>query len=74
MCIEREPAGHEIDEDRDVAIGHRTATVCHLGNIAVRTGRTIRWDPQSEQIVGDAAAAAMLDRPHRKPYEMPSLA
>jgi predicted dehydrogenase len=58
----------------DVAIGHRTATVCHLGNIAVRTGRTIRWDPASEQIVGDADAAAMLSRTYRKPWEMPNLA
>ena len=58
----------------DVAIGHRTATVCHLGNIAVRTGRTIRWDPQSEQIVGDSDAAAQLTRSYRKPWELPSIA
>jgi predicted dehydrogenase len=54
----------------DAAIGHRTATVCHLGNIAIRTGRTIRWDPQAEQIVGDADAAAMLSRPYRKPWAL----
>ncbi len=56
----------------DVEVGHRSATVCHLGNIAVRTGRAITWDPQKEQIVGDAEAAAMLSRPYRTPWKLPS--
>ena len=55
----------------DVAIGHRSATVCHLGNIAIRTGRKITWDPAKEQIVGDSAAAEMLRRPYRSPWKMP---
>ena len=42
-------------------IGHRSATVCHLGNIAIRTGRKITWDPAKEQIVGDTEAATMVD-------------
>ncbi len=46
----------------DVAIGHRSASVCHLGNIAIRTGRKITWDPVKEQIVGDTEAAKMLFR------------
>jgi len=54
----------------DVAIGHRSATVCHLGNIAARLGRTIRWDPASEQIRGDAEAAAMVSRPYRSPWAL----
>jgi predicted dehydrogenase len=52
----------------DVEIGHRSATVCHLGNIAVRTGRKITWDPVKEQIVGDPEANAMLTKPYRKPW------
>ncbi len=52
----------------DVEIGHRTATVCHLGNMAVRLGRKLQWDPAKEQIVGDDQAAAMLDKPWRAPY------
>jgi predicted dehydrogenase len=52
----------------DVEIGHRSATVCHLGNIALRLGRKIRWDPSAEQIVGDPEAAAWVDRPKRAPY------
>jgi predicted dehydrogenase len=54
----------------DVAIGHRSATVCHLGNIAIRTGRRIVWDPAKEQIVGDEAAAAMISRPYRAPWKL----
>jgi predicted dehydrogenase len=52
----------------DVEIGHRSATVCHLGNIAVRLGRKIKWDPSAEQIIGDPEAAMWVDRPKRAPY------
>jgi predicted dehydrogenase len=54
----------------DVEIGHRSATVCHLGNVAIRTGRKITWDPAKEQIVGDPDAAAMLSRPYREPWKL----
>lgn len=54
----------------DVEIGHRSATVCHLGNIVARLGRKIAWDPAKEQIVGDDEAAAMLARPYRKGWEL----
>src|SRR3954468_16320450 len=57
----------------DVEVGHRSATVCHLGNIAVRLQRKIQWDPVKEQIVGDNEAAAMLTRPWRTPY-VPTMA
>ncbi|MBY0457439.1 MAG: gfo/Idh/MocA family oxidoreductase, partial [Gemmataceae bacterium] len=54
----------------DVEIGHRSATVCHLGNIAIRTGRKITWDPKTETIVGDKEAAAMLTKEYRKPWAL----
>jgi predicted dehydrogenase len=52
----------------DVEIGHRSATVCHLGNLVARLGRPVRWDPVAEKIVGDPEAQAMTDRPYRAPY------
>ncbi|HEX8200615.1 MAG TPA: Gfo/Idh/MocA family oxidoreductase, partial [Isosphaeraceae bacterium] len=55
----------------DVAIGHRSATVCHLGNIAIRTGRKLTWDPARQELVGDPEAAAMLRRPYRAPWPDP---
>ena len=54
----------------DVEIGHRSATVCHLGNIALRLGRKISWDPVKEEIVGDAEAAKFVDRPYRDPWKL----
>ncbi len=56
-----------------VETGHSTATVCHLGNIAMKLGRKIKWDPKAEKIIGDAEAAKMVSRPMRAPwrYDMP---
>jgi hypothetical protein len=55
----------------DVEIGHRSATVCHLGNIAIRAGRKIQWDPVKEVIVGDTEAAKMTTKEYRKPWKLP---
>ena len=54
----------------DVEIGCRSVTVCHLGNIAYWTGRSFRWDPVSEEIIGDEGAARWLDRPKRAPWRL----
>ena len=54
----------------DVEVGHRSATVCHLGNIAIRTGKKLTWDPVKETIVGDAEAAKMLTKEYRKPWSL----
>src|SRR5262249_30028880 len=54
----------------DVAIGHRSSLVPHLGNIAYRTGRKLRWDAENETIVGDAQATALLGRQARKPWDL----
>lgn len=54
----------------DVSIGHRSATVCHLGNIAVRSGKVIHWDPAAETIVGDAEASKWLTKEYRQPWHL----
>jgi predicted dehydrogenase len=56
----------------DVEIGHRSATVCHLGNIARWTGRRLKWDPVKEQFRGDSSANEYLDRQRHQPWELPS--
>jgi predicted dehydrogenase len=53
----------------DVEDGHRTATTCHLANMSLRLGRSIRWDPDKEVVIGDKEAQAMLTRPYRKPWD-----
>ncbi len=54
----------------DAEVGHRSATVCHLGNIAIRTGRKLTWDPKKEELVGDKDASAMLTKEYRKPWTL----
>ncbi len=54
----------------DISIGHRSATVCHLGNIAVRTKKKIQWDPKTETIVGDAEASKWLMKEYRSPWRL----
>jgi predicted dehydrogenase len=50
-------------------VGHRSITIAHLANIAIRLGRSgLRWDPAAEQVIGDSAANRMLVRPMRRPY------
>jgi hypothetical protein len=56
----------------DVHSHHRAMTVCHLANIAIRLDRTIQWDPENEQIVGDPQAALWQAREQRKGYEIPA--
>jgi hypothetical protein len=53
----------------DVEIGHRSATMCHLGVAAVRLGRKLQWDPVKEEYVGDAEAQKTVVREMRKPYD-----
>jgi predicted dehydrogenase len=53
----------------DAVVGHRSVSVCHLGVIAVRTGRKLAWDPENEQFTGDSADAnKYLAREMRKPW------
>jgi predicted dehydrogenase len=49
---------------------HRSCTLMNLANIAIRTGRTIHWDPQGEQIVGDEGAARFVAEPMRAPWHL----
>jgi predicted dehydrogenase len=49
-------------------IGHRSASICHLGVIALRLGRKLKWDPAKEQFIGDAEANKWIAREMRKPW------
>jgi len=53
---------------RDVERSHRTATVCHLGNIAYLLKRPLKWDPVKEEFPDDPEANRMRDRPKRGPW------
>ncbi len=49
-------------------IGHRSSTVCHLGNIAMMVGRKLTWDPDKETFPNDWAANSFLSRKMRNPW------
>ncbi len=51
--------------------GHRSSALCHLGNIAYRTGKTLNFDGQAETFGKDEAANSMLTREYRSPFAMP---
>ena len=50
-------------------VGHRSASLCHLGVISIRLGRKLQWDPAKEQFVNDNEANSYLVREMRKPYD-----
>lgn len=53
--------------------GHRTATICHLVNIARELARRLKWDPVAERFPGDAEANALLTRQRRRGWELPAV-
>ena len=60
------------DPSAPVEVGHRSATVCHLGNIALRLGTKLAWDSQNETFTGphSADANAYIRRDWRAPWQL----
>jgi predicted dehydrogenase len=59
------------DQNAPVETAHLAAGLAHLGNIAVRLGRVLTFDPKTEKFAGDEQANAMLTRKYRAPYVVP---
>ncbi len=51
-------------------IAHRSTTVCHTGNICLRLGRSLQWDPETEHFIGDNEANRMMARSMRAPWHL----
>jgi predicted dehydrogenase len=64
-CVKtrRQPISH-------IEAAVRSDTICHLDDIAIRTGRKLRWDPKAEQFLNDEAANRLLTRPLRSPWRL----
>lgn len=54
----------------DIVGQHRSATLCHLGNIAQRIGRKLQWDPDAEKFIDAPDAAKLLRREQRAGFEI----
>jgi hypothetical protein len=50
--------------------GHRSATICHLGNIGYQLRRPLRWDPAQERFVEDDEANKLVSRVMREPWKL----
>lgn len=48
-------------------VGHRVTSLCHLGHIAVQTGRKLTWDPVAERFANDPAADVLIAKPIHQP-------
>ena len=59
----KQPGGH-------AEAAHRTATIFHLANIAIRVGRKIRFDPVREVVIGDDEANRLAHQPMRAPWHL----
>ncbi|OHB73287.1 MAG: hypothetical protein A2Z25_09570 [Planctomycetes bacterium RBG_16_55_9] len=61
------------DLNADVEVGHHSATLCHIANIAMRVGRRLKFDLARERFIDDAEANTYLTKPYRQGYELPTL-
>lgn len=61
---------NRIEPVSDVATHMRALNICHLAGLAGRVGRTLTWDGDQEQIVGDEIANSLLSRTYREGYEI----
>ncbi|HZS04262.1 MAG TPA: Gfo/Idh/MocA family oxidoreductase [Blastocatellia bacterium] len=59
------------EQNADIEEGHLSSALVHLANISYRTGRSLNFDPKTEQIIGDKEANAMLRRNYRAPFVVP---
>ncbi len=57
----------------DVEIGHNSMIACHLGNIAYRLGRQVKWDVENERMIGDEEAQRFVSRDYRAPWKLPEI-
>ncbi len=61
------------DLNAGVEVGHCSAALCHMANIAMRVGRRLKFNADSERFIGDAEANTYLTKQYRKGFELPVL-
>lgn len=53
----------------EIGEGQKSTQLCHLGNIAWRSGHTVNFDPEAQKVIGDKKATALCSRQYRKGWE-----
>jgi len=59
------------DLNADILEGHLSTSLCHLGNIACRIKRSLRFNPHAETFINDPEADSYLTKTYRSPYDLP---
>ncbi|MEK7829990.1 MAG: Gfo/Idh/MocA family oxidoreductase, partial [Acidobacteriota bacterium] len=57
----------------DIEQGHISTASCILANNSLKLGRSLKWDSQKQQVVGDGEANKLLQREYRKPWVHPKV-
>ena len=57
----------------DIEIGHRSTSAPLIGNIALRTGKRLAWDRETERFTNDSEANELLHYEYRKPWALPEI-
>jgi predicted dehydrogenase len=57
----------------DIQQGHISSASCILANLSMRLGRSLTWDPEKHQVIGDEEANQLLRRPYRQPWVHPEV-
>jgi len=55
----------------DIEEGHISTASCILANLSMKTGRPLRYNPATREIIGDKEATALLQRSYREPWQHP---
>jgi predicted dehydrogenase len=55
----------------DIEQGHISSASCILANLSLQLGRSLAWDAEKGQVIGDAEANRLLRRPYRAPWTHP---
>jgi predicted dehydrogenase len=71
-CIKASSGTTVRRPNADIEEGHKSTRLSHLGNIAYRTGRAVRFDAQSETCLDDVEANSLLGRSYRPPFVVPA--
>jgi predicted dehydrogenase len=62
--------GEEV-ANAEISVGHLTTALCHLGNLATEFGRTLRFDPAAERVLGDDETDGRISRTYRDHWGRP---